>query len=287
MADVSPLAGRVAVVTGGSRGIGRGLALRLAADGADCAITYRREEARAREVVAEMRALGRRALAVPADLGDPAQTGPALERIGDELGRIDILVANAAATAFRPVLEQKPHNVDRTFAISVDSFVAAVQAAVPRMPEGAGRIIGISGVDSPQAMSGHGLLGAAKAAMESLVRALALELGPRGITVNAVSPGFLETDSSRLYVERGLGQDYRAAVERLVAATPVRRVGTVEDVAALVAYLVSDAAGFLTGQTIVLDGGLTIVSPMNQLTEQSTLDHPVGERPAGHRPGSA
>ena len=287
MAEVSPLAGRVAVVTGGSRGIGRGIALRLAADGADCAITYRREEARAREVVAALEARGRRALAVPVDLGMPEQVGPAVERIADALGRVDILVANAAATAFRPLLEQRPHNVERTFAISVDSFVAAVQASVPRMATG-GRIVGISGVDSPQAMSGHGLLGAAKAAMESLVRALALELGPRGITVNAVSPGFLETDSSRLYVERGLGQDYGSAVRRLVAATPVRRVGTVEDVAALVAYLVSEAAGFLTGQTIVLDGGLTIVSPMNQLTlNQLTLEHPAGRRPAGDGPGSA
>ena len=260
----APLAGRVAVVTGGSRGIGRGIALRLADDGADCAITYRREEALAREIVAEIEARGRRAMAVCVDLGDPGQVGPAVERVGEALGRLDVLVANAAATAFRPLLEQKPHNVDRTFAISVDSFVAAVQSAVPRMA-GGGRIVGISGVDSPQAMAGHGLLGAAKAAMESLVRALALELGPRGITVNAVSPGFLETDSSRIYVERGLGQEYAAAVKRVVDATPVRRVGTVEDVAALVAYLVSDAAGFLTGQTIVLDGGLTIVSPMNRL----------------------
>jgi enoyl-[acyl-carrier protein] reductase III len=262
--DGSALAGRVAVVTGGSRGIGRGIALRLATDGADCAITYRREEVRAREVLADIEALGRRGLAVRVDLGEPAQVGPAMEQIAETLGRVDILVANAAATAFRPLLEQKPHNVDRTFAISVDSFVAAVQAAVPRMTRG-GRIVGISGVDSPQAMPGHGLLGAAKAAMESLVRALALELGPRGITVNAVSPGFLETDSSRLYVERGLGQEYGEAVKRLVAATPVRRAGTVEDVAALVAYLVSHAAGFLTGQTIVLDGGLTIVSPMHRL----------------------
>ena len=266
MTDSGPLRGRVAVVTGGTRGIGRGIALRLAADGADCAITYRRNEPLAREVVAAIEGLGRRALAVQVDLGEPAQVAPAVEKIAERLGRIDVLVANAAATAFRPVVEQKPHNVDRTFAISVDSFVAAVQAAVPRMTAGAGRILAISGIDSPQAMAGHGLLGAAKAAVESLVRALALELGPQGITVNGVSPGFVETDSSRLYVERGLGQEYDSAVKRLVAATPVRRVGTVEDVAALVAYLASDAAGFLTGQTIVLDGGLTIVSPLHHLT---------------------
>ena len=260
------LAGRAAFVTGGSRGIGRAIALRLAGDGAGCAVTYRRGEAQAREVVAEIEAMGRRAVAVQVDLGEPAQVGPAVERAAEALGSIDILLANAAATAFRPMVEQKPHNVDRTFAISVDSFIAAVQAAAPRMRGGAGRVVAISGIDAPQAMVGHGLLGAAKAALESLVRALALELGPQGITVNGVSPGFVETDSSRLYVERGLGQPYDAAVKRLVAATPVRRLGAVEDVAALVAYLVSDAAGFLTGQTIVLDGGLTIVSPLHQLT---------------------
>ena len=182
------------------------------------------------------------------------------------LGRLDVLVASAAATAFRPLLEQKPHNVARTFAISVESFVVAVQGAVPFMKDG-GRIVVVSGIDSHQAMAGHGVLGAAKAAMESLVRSLAAELGPRGITVNAVSPGLLDTDSSRLYVEQGLGVGWDEAAARIAAVTPVRRLGTPEDVAALVAYLASDAAGFLTGQTIILDGGLTLVSPLQRLTE--------------------
>jgi enoyl-[acyl-carrier protein] reductase III len=116
-------------------------------------------------------------------------------------------------------------------------------------------------------MTGHGVLGAAKAAVESLVRTLALELGPQGITVNGISPGFVETDSSTLYLERGLGQDYERAAARVRAMTPVRRLGRVEDVAGLVAWLASDASSFLTGQTIVLDGGLTIVSALNRLTE--------------------
>jgi enoyl-[acyl-carrier protein] reductase III len=164
------------------------------------------------------------------------------------------------------MLEQKPHNVRRTLAISIESFVAAVQGAA-RLMAGPGRIIAISGIDSFQGMTGHGMLGAAKAGVESLVRTLALELGPRGITVNGVNPGFIETDSSRYYVEQGLGRDYAEATAGLRAATPVRRLGTVEDVASLVAYLASDAAGFLTGQTLVLDGGLTIVSPLSRLEE--------------------
>jgi enoyl-[acyl-carrier protein] reductase III len=228
-----------AVVTGGSRGIGRAIALRLARDGARCAVTYRRNADAAREVVGAIEALGVEGLAVPLELGEPERVGPALAAVADALGSIDILVASAAATAFRPLL-------------------ALMQGR-------GGRIVAISGIDSFQAMDGHGVLGAAKAAVESLVRALAHELGPAGITVNGVNPGFIATDSSRLYVERGLGQPYDAAVARLVAATPVRRVGTVDDVADCVAWIASDGAGFLTGQTIRLDGGLTIVSPMMRL----------------------
>jgi enoyl-[acyl-carrier protein] reductase III len=253
-------------VTGGSRGIGRAVAIRLARDGADCAITYRRNADAAREVVAEVEARGARAMAIPLELGDPAQVAPAFARIGDAFGRIDILVASAAATAFRPLLEQREHNVRLTLAISVESFIAAVQASAPLMP-GRGRIVAISGIDSFQAMDGHGVLGGAKAAMESLVRAFAHELGPRGITVNGVNPGFVSTDSSRLYVERGLGQAYEAAIARLVAATPVRRIGTVGDIAECVAWIVSDGASFLTGQTIRVDGGLTIVSPLMRLID--------------------
>lgn len=262
-----PLAGRVAVITGGTRGIGRGIALHLAREGADCVVTFRKNEAAAAQTVRALEAFGGRARAERLDLAEPEQVGPVFERIASAFGRVDVLVANAAATAFRPALEQKPHNVRRTFAISVDSLVAMVQAAVPLMKGRPGRIVLISGVDSFQAMGGHSVLGAAKAAAESLVRGLALELGPLGITVNAVTPGFVKTDSSTYYVTQGLGLDYERATERLLAATPVRRHGTPEDVAALVGYLVSESASFLTGQCIVIDGGLTITSPMTRMEE--------------------
>jgi len=265
--DVRPLEGRVAVVTGGSRGIGRGIALRLAREGAHAVITYRKNADVAAATVTAIEDLGVKALALPLELADPTQVGPTFERIAETFGRVDILVASAAATAFRPLLEQKAHNVRLTFAITVDSFIALVQAATPLMRGRAGRIIAISGIDSFQSMRGHGVLGGAKAAMESLVRAFALELGPEGVTVNGVNPGFVSTDSSRLYVEHGLTQDYQRAIARLESVTPVRRIGTVDDVADCVAWIASDRAGFLTGQTIVLDGGLTIVSPMTRLEE--------------------
>jgi enoyl-[acyl-carrier protein] reductase III len=262
---VKPLGERVAVITGGSRGIGRAIALRLAQDGAHCAITYRRNAELAAEVVGAVERLGVKGLALPLELGEPSQVRPVFERIREAFGRIDILVASAAATAFRPLAEQSERNVRLTFAISVESFIAAVNAAAPLMRGRPGRVVIISGIDSFQAMQGHGVLGGAKAAMESLVRAFALELGPQGVTVNGVNPGFIGTDSSRLYLERGLGRDYDRAVADLVAATPVGRIGTVEDVAGCVAWIASDGASFLTGQTIVLDGGLTIVSPMAAL----------------------
>jgi len=262
-----PLEGRVAIVTGGSRGIGRGIALRLAREGAHCAITYRRREESAGEVVRAVEAEGVKGLALPLELAEP-QTVPAMvERVGEAFGHADIVVANAAATAFRPLLEQKPHNVRLTLAISVESFIALVQSAVPLMRGRPGRVVAISGIDSFQAMAGHGVLGGAKAAMESLVRAFALELGPLGITVNGVNPGFIGTDSSRLYLEHGVGRAYEDAVARLEAITPVRRIGTAEDVADCVAWIASDGAGFLTGQTIVLDGGLTIRSPLTRLDD--------------------
>ena len=164
------------------------LALRLARDGAHCVITYRRQADAAHEVVEAVERLGVKGLALPLELADPSAAAPFMDQVGEAFGRLDVLVASAAATAFRRMLEQKAHNVRLTFAITVESYIALVQAAVPLMRGRPGRVVAISGIDSFQAMTGHGILGSAKAAMESLVRAFALELGPEGITVNGVNP---------------------------------------------------------------------------------------------------
>ncbi|GAB6876913.1 SDR family oxidoreductase [Thermaerobacter litoralis] len=281
-------AGQVALVTGASRGIGAAVARTLGAEGATVFVHYKRREDEARQVASAIDAVGGRGIPVQADLEDRQAVAAMMDRIREEAGVLDLLVANAAATAFKPLLAVGPHNVERTFAITIQAFLQMVQAAVPLMtarragptpagqardsraggswpaagPETArpspglrgGKIVAVSGYDSIRYIPGHGVLGAAKAAMESLVRYLAVELAPHGINVNAVCPGPVATDSARFYA----GDRWAEVEARLVAATPRKRVATPEDVARIVRFLCTDDAGWLCGQTLVCDGGLTL-----------------------------
>lgn len=248
--------GRVAVVTGGTRGLGHAIALELAREGATLALNYRRDEQRAVRALGEIRAIAPRSITLKADLGDDEQVRAMIRRAGEELGRIDILIANAAATAFRPLLEVKPHNITRTFNLSVNGFVAAVQEASRLMGAG-GRVVMISGLDSIRFMEGHGVLGAAKAALESMVRDFAFELGPRGITVNGVNFALIDSDSSRMY----LGEEYERIARAAAERSALKRLPRAEEIAAIVRLVCSPAAGFLTAQTIMADGGLSLKSP--------------------------
>src|SRR5271169_7107835 len=151
------LNGKIAIVTGGTRGLGRAIALGLARLGATVAMNYRRDEASAAKTLDEVRAISPRSILIKADLEDEAQVRAMVTRAASELGGLDILIANAAATAFKPLLEIKPHNLARTFNLSVGGFVAAVQEAVKTMPAG-GRIVMISGIDSVRNLPGHGVL---------------------------------------------------------------------------------------------------------------------------------
>lgn len=247
-----PGAGRVALVTGSSRGIGRACVLRLADDGYDIAVHYRRDADAADEVVAALLAKGVKAVALRAEMEDPEDIAALVAGTVSALGGIDVLVANAAATAFKSLLDVEPRHIDRTFATVVRSFILLAQAAAPHLGQG-GRVIAMSGMDSDFAQTGHGLLGAAKAAMEAIVRYLAVELGGRGVTVNSVQPGFIASDSSRLY----LGDAYDEIEARIRRYTPGGEPGTVDDVAELVAWLCSPAARFVTAQKLTFDGGLS------------------------------
>jgi len=249
--------GERALVTGATRGLGRAIAIALAKAGAAVALNYRRDEASAAATLDEIRALSPKSILIRADLEDEAQVRAMVVQAARELGGLDIYVANAAATAFRPLLEAKPHNLTRTFNLSVTSFVAAVQEA-SRIMAGDGRIVMVSGIDSVRFLSGHGVLGAAKAALESMVRYFAFELGARGITVNGVNTGLMDTDSARTY----FGDDFERARRTAIARTALKRLPRLEEIAAVIGFLCSPEASFLTGQTIMVDGGLTIASPL-------------------------
>lgn len=252
------LEGKRALITGGTRGLGKATALGFARAGGKLALNYRRDEQSAAATLAEVRKLSPESILVKADLEDEAQVRAMVARAADEFGALDIFVANAAATAFKPLLQTKPHNLSRTFNLSLGSFIAASQELSRVMVDG-GRIAVVSGFDSVRYMAGHGALGAAKAALESIVRYLAFELGPRGITVNGINTGLFDTESSRLYFGDDFPRASRAAIER----SALRRMPRIEEIAAVIQFLCSPAASFVTGQTIMVDGGLTLCNPLS------------------------
>ena len=251
--------GKVALVTGSSRGIGRAIALRLARDGADVVVHYRQRTAAAEETAAAIAACGRRTLVVQADLGDAEAARQMFDEVRDAFGGLDFFVANAAATAFKPLMEMRRHHLEKTFAITLMSFVAASQCAAKLMHGRQGRIVTVSGIDAHRYIPLHGALAAAKGALEVLTTYLACELAADGIVVNGVNPGFVDTDSARAFGD----EVYRVLEKNIVTYTPRKRVGTPQDIANVVAFLCSDDASWLCGQTLTVDGGLSLTSPFD------------------------
>ena len=245
------LQGKVALVTGGSRGIGRAIAQRLAGQGAEVVINYVRHRTNAREVVAEIEKSGGRCLAIRANLADESSLTALFDEVRRRYARLDIIVSNAASGVLRPVMELKSRHWDWAVNINARALLLITQQASAMMGRG-GRIIAVSSIGAVRAIPNYTVVGASKGALESLVRHLAVELGPRGITVNTISAGVVETDALKKFPNR------EEILASAIARTPLGRLTRPEDVADLTLFLCSDLAGMIHGQTLVVDGGYAI-----------------------------
>lgn len=242
-------AGRTALITGGSRGIGAAIARLLAERGARVAITYKEQADRARMVTDALPAISGKAVAVRMDIEDAASVSDGIAIARKELGAIDILVNNAGTFGARAFADVDFAFYALQFNTNVWGTIQVTQAALELFPERGGRIVNLSSQRAYSPKDGTGVYAASKAAVSALTQAWAIELGPRGITVNAVAPAVTRTDMTA-----GIPQAKR---ELLANTTPLRRLAEPSDIARVVAFLASDDAGWMTGRTILADGGIT------------------------------
>ena len=250
-APTLPLAGRVAFVTGGARGIGRACALKLGAAGCDVAINYYNSHEAAEAVCAELRAIGRRAIALHGSVAEPDSVAEMFEVFKGTFGSLDFVISNAASGVLRPSMEMKLKHFRWCMETNAFALALLAQHGAPLMRDG-GRIIAMSSLGAVRAMPDYGFVGASKAALESLVRAFAQELGPRGIRVNAVSAGVVDTDA----LAHCPGRDRLLA--EFAQRTPAGPKLTPEDVAGAVYLLCLPEARMINGATLFVDGGFAI-----------------------------
>jgi enoyl-[acyl-carrier protein] reductase III len=242
--------GKSVLVTGGSRGIGRAIALRFAELGAArVAISYLRNDKAAEETGKELEQAGTEALLLRGNLGDPEKAAALV----DEAGALDVLVSNAATGVIRPALEIEEKHWDWTLNANARALLTLTRHAAPSMPEGSS-IVAISSLGSQRVLEDYVVVGVSKAALEALVRYLAVELAPRGIRVNAVSAGLVETGALEYFEKRDAMLDcYRSR-------TPAGRLVEPDDVADAVCFLASPGADMIRGQTIIVDGGYSVLA---------------------------
>jgi enoyl-[acyl-carrier protein] reductase III len=248
---LEPLAGKVALVTGASRGIGRAIARKLAMAGCDVAANYYNSHEEAEALCSEIRSLGRRAVAIKASVGIPESVDELFEELRSRFDRLDIVVSNAASGVLRPALEMSLKHWRWCMETNALALNLLAQHAVPMMPAGAG-IVALSSLGAERAMPGYGFIGASKAALESLARTLAQELGPRGIRVNSVSAGVVDTDALNYFPNR------EQLLANFAQRTPLGPKLTPDDVAGAVYLLCLPEARMITGHTLFVDGGFRI-----------------------------
>ncbi|OZC61958.1 dehydrogenase [Rhodococcus sp. 15-725-2-2b] len=246
---------KTVLITGGSRGMGQQLALRLAGEGANIVVNYRRDTEAASQTVEAIEAAGGKALAVQADVSDTAAVEAMIGHAVDRFGSLDVVVANAAASAFKPLMDIHGRHIEKTMGITVQGFLDLVRLTLPHMNRG-GRVMAVSGWDSFRVLPGHGLLGAAKAAMETIVKYLAIELAANGVSTIGVCPGPIDTDSFRYYA----GDAWDDYATQWLAQTPSGAYPTPAEVAEVMAFLCSPQSAVINGQTIVVDGGLSLAT---------------------------
>ena len=245
------LRGKIALITGGSRGIGRAIAIRLAEQGADVIVNYIRHKRDAKETVSEVEKHGRKCLLVKANVANNDDVAKMFAAIVEQFGHLDILVSNAASGVLKPALELTERHWNWAMEINARALLTLVQQGLPLMRRGS-RIIAVSSLGSVRAIENYTTVGASKAALESLVRHLAVELGPQGINVNTISAGAVDTDALKHFPNRD------EILNTAKARTPLGRLTTPRDVADIALFLCSDLSAMIQGQIITVDGGYAI-----------------------------
>ena len=247
--------GKIALITGSGRGIGKAIALQMAEEGADIVVNFFRNRKPAEETADQIRELGRRVAVVKANIGEIEGIRELFQETENAFGALDILICNAASGYNRPVLEQKPKGWDWTMNINARALLFCAQKAVPLMKNrGGGHIVSLSSPGSFRVLPNYVLVGTSKAALETLTRYLAVEFAPLNIVVNAVSPGIVETEALK-HFEFARQKD---VIPEVVDMTPAGRIVTPKDVAGVVSFLCSPGAEMIRGQTILVDGGYTL-----------------------------